>query len=45
MARTHRHPPELRESAVRMLAEVLPNNPSERPAMVAVAEHVVHWDS
>jgi transposase len=33
-----RYPPELRERAVRMVAEVLPNYPSEWPAMVAVAD-------
>ena len=38
MARPSRYPPELRERAVRMLAEVLPNYPSEWPAMVAVAD-------
>lgn len=37
MARPRRYPPELRERAVRMVAEVLPNYPSEWPAMVAVA--------
>jgi transposase len=38
MARPSRYPPELRERAVRMVAEVLPNYPSEWPAMVAVAD-------
>lgn len=38
MARPSRYPPELRERAVRMVAEVLPNCPSEWPAMVAVAD-------
>ncbi len=37
MARPSRYPPELRERAVRMVAEVAPNYPSEWPAMVAVA--------
>ena len=37
MGRPSRYPPELRERAVRMVAEVLPNYPSEWPAMVAVA--------
>ena len=37
MARPSRYPPELRERAVRLVAEVLPNYPSEWPAMVAVA--------
>ena len=38
MARPSRYPPELRERAVRMVAGVLPNYPSEWPAMVAVAD-------
>ena len=35
---SRRYPPELRERAVRMVAEVLPNYPSEWPAMRAVAQ-------
>jgi transposase len=38
VARPSRYPPELRERAVRMVAEVLPNYPSEWPAMRAVAD-------
>lgn len=38
MARPSKYPQELRERAVRMVAEVLPNYPSEWPAMVAVAD-------
>ena len=38
VARPSRYPPELRERAVRLVAEVLPNYPSEWPAMVAVAD-------
>ena len=38
MVRPSRYPPELRERAVRLVAEVLPNYPSEWPAMVAVAD-------
>jgi transposase len=40
VARPSRYPPELRERAVRMVAEVLPNYPSEWPAMVAVADRL-----
>ena len=38
MARPSRYPPELRDRAVRMVAEVLPNYRSEWPAMVVVAD-------
>ena len=38
MARPSSYPAELRERAVRMVAEVLPNYPSEWPAIVAVTE-------
>jgi transposase len=36
--RSSNYPPELRERAVRMVAEVLPHYPSEWPAIVAVAD-------
>lgn len=37
MARTSPYPAELRERAVRMVAEVRPNYPAEWPAMKAAA--------
>ena len=37
MSRGAPYPPELRERAIRMVAEVLPNYPSEWPAIEAVA--------
>jgi transposase len=40
VARPSRYPPELRERAVRLVAEVLPNYRSEWPAMVAVADRL-----
>jgi len=40
VARPSRCPPELRERAVRLVAEVLPNYPSEWPAMAAVADRL-----
>ena len=36
--RSSAYPPELRKRAVRMVAEVLPDYPSEWPAIVAVAD-------
>jgi transposase len=36
--RSSNYPPELRERAVRMVAEVRPDYPSDWPAIVAVAE-------
>ena len=36
--RSSNYPPELRERAIRMVAEVRPDYPSEWPAIVAVAE-------
>ena len=38
MSKRPRYPQELRERAVRMVAELLPSYPSEWPAMVAVAD-------
>ena len=38
MARPSQYPPELRQRAVRMVAEILPNYPTESAAMAVVAE-------
>jgi transposase len=40
VGRGHIYPPELRERAVRMVAEVRPEYPSDWPAIVAVAQRL-----
>ena len=40
MGRGNNYPPELRERAVRMVAEVRPEYPSDWPAIVAVAQRL-----